>query len=78
MKYKIEHVREECIGCGSCVSICSGFWEMNKDGKSDLKKAKNIGKKQVLEVNDLKCNMEAAETCPVNCIHIYEEGKKKI
>lgn len=51
---------------------------MNKDGKSDLKKAKNVGKKQILEINDLKCNMEAAETCPVNCIHIYEEGKKKI
>ena len=52
MKYKIEHDRPECIGCGSCVSICSGFWEMNKDGKSDLKKAKNVGKKQILEINE--------------------------
>jgi len=77
-KYKIIHDRPVCIGCGACTATCPDFWEMNEDGKSDLKNAKKVGKKQVLELNDLKCNMEAAEVCPVNCIHIEENGKKKI
>jgi ferredoxin len=51
---------------------------MGDDGKSDLKKAKNDGDKQILELNEKGCNMEAAQGCPVNCIHIEEGGKKVI
>ncbi|MEW6063069.1 MAG: ferredoxin [Nanoarchaeota archaeon] len=77
-KYKIIHDRPVCIGCGACTAVCPGFWEMNEDGKSDLKNAKKAGKKQILELNEIKCNMEAAEICPVNCVHIEVDGKKKI
>jgi ferredoxin len=56
---------------------------MDADGKSDLKGAKNTKKGdeivlEELELDDLKNNMEAAEVCPVNVIHVFEEGKKKI
>jgi ferredoxin len=77
-KIKIIHDRPECIGCGTCVAFCPKFWEMGNDGKSDLKGAKWVGKKQELELDEISCNKEAAEACPVNCIHIEENGKKII
>jgi len=77
-KFKIIHDRPECIGCGACAAVAPKFWEMNADGKSDLIKGKEVGETQELELDDLENNMEAAEVCPVNCIHIYEKGKKKI
>lgn len=79
MAFKIVHIRDECIGCGACASICSNFWEMESDGKVKLKGAKSEDKKFILEIDNLKCNKDAAESCPVNCIHIYNrEGEKVV
>ena len=36
VKYKIEHKKEECIGCGACTSVAEKFWEMGQDGKANL------------------------------------------
>ncbi len=77
-KFKIIHDRPECIGCGACAAVTPKYWEMNADGKSDIKEGKEVGETQELELEDLDGNMEAAEVCPVNCIHIYEKGQKKI
>lgn len=78
MSVKIIHDKPVCIGCGACAAVCPEYWEMGDDGKSDIKGAKNEGDKQTLEVKEKGCNMEAAQGCPVNCIHIEEEGKKII
>ena len=72
-KYVINHDRDQCIGCGACAAICPDNWEMAEDG---------LAKPRKLEIteDELSCNREAAESCPVNCIHIYEiteEGGKK-
>jgi ferredoxin len=85
-KFKIEHNRPECIGCGACAAVCPDFWFMDeKDGKSHLKGATDTKKDneivlEVLELSDLKCNKDAAESCPVNIIHItdMEKGEKLI
>lgn len=79
MAYKIVHDRASCIGCGACVAACEKFWSL-KDGKSSLKGAKKIGANFELEVEELNCNKDAAEVCPVNCIHIIDlkTGKKII
>lgn len=74
MAVKIIHDRDVCIGCGACAAVCPDYWEMGGDGKSDLKGAK----KDVLTVKDIGCNKEAAQGCPVNCIHIEEGGKRTI
>jgi len=47
---------KECIGCGSCVSICPEVFEM--------KGAKAVVKAQ----KDLPCVKEAIESCPVSAI----------
>ncbi len=79
-KFLIEHDRPNCIGCGACNAVAPEFWEMNDDGKSDVK----CGKKradgwQELEISekDLEKNKQAAETCPVNVIHIKDKEKKE-
>jgi ferredoxin len=67
---KIIHEVEKCIGCGACVAVCPDFWKMGADGKSHLKGGKKKGKNEVLEVKDVKCNKDAENTCPVQCIHV--------
>ncbi len=69
---KIIHEREKCIGCGSCAAICPKYWEMADDGKSDLLGAKIDSKNgnQELEIKEIECNQDAADSCPVQCIHI--------
>ncbi len=76
-KFIIEHDRPKCIGCGVCVSLAPNFWEMNNDGKAVLKG----NKKNMKEISekDVAKNKAAAESCPVNIIHITDpEGKKVI
>lgn len=70
---KIRHDRENCIGCGSCASLCPEFWSMDADGKSMLKGAVEGGPgwfELELREADLGCNRRAAESCPVSVIHI--------
>ncbi|MBI2143744.1 ferredoxin [Candidatus Woesearchaeota archaeon] len=82
-KYLLEHDRPNCIGCGACAAVCPKFWEMNDDGKSDIKGGKpRKDEWQELEIDekDFETNREAAESCPVNVIHIKnkETGEKII
>ncbi|MEM5829172.1 MAG: ferredoxin [Candidatus Aenigmatarchaeota archaeon] len=79
MVYKIVHEKNACVGCGACVAACEKFWSL-KEGKSSLKGAKKVGLKFELEVDKLDCIKDAAEVCPVNCIHIIDlkSGKKII
>jgi ferredoxin len=80
--YTLQHDRPNCIGCGACAVIAPKFWEMNDDGKSDIVKgasAPNGWQKIIIEENDFEINMEAAEGCPVEVIHIIDnESKEKI
>lgn len=75
-KYKVVHQREECLGCGACAAVCPKFWEMAKDGKSKLKKAKETKPgifELEIEEKDYPCHKEAEEVCPVQVIKIIKE-----
>ena len=61
-KFKIEIDKEACIGCAACTASCADNFEM--DG--DKAKVKNP------EVDDIGCNKDAADSCPVTCIKITE------
>jgi ferredoxin len=69
---KVIQNHEGCIGCGSCVAVCPKFWEMNpEDNKAILKGAnKNEKGELILEMENVECNQEAANVCPVNVIKI--------
>ena len=66
--FKIILDKDKCIGCGTCVAVCPGNYELGKDGK-----AKFIND----EVNSYGCNRIAEETCPVKAIVIKTVSDKK-
>ncbi len=73
-KIIISHKRGDCIGCGSCASICPKNWKMNdEDGKSDLiggeLKKNGIVTVEITEA-DAEANREAADACPVHIIKL--------
>lgn len=67
MKITIE--KPKCIGCGACVSLCPKYFEMGEDEKSHLKGSKSE-ERNGLEVKEIGCIQEAADACPVQCIHV--------
>jgi ferredoxin len=79
-KIKIEHDRSNCIGCGACASICPSRWYMNKDTKADLIDSTKVDGWEHLDISsdEFKTNLECAEFCPVNVIHIIKDDEKII
>lgn len=69
---KIIHQREKCIGCGSCAAFCPRYWEMAGDGKARLldSEPEEGTNNDILEIEKIGCNQEAAEICPTQCIKI--------
>jgi len=74
--YILQHDRPNCIGCAACEAVAPEFWEMNQDGKSDIKRGKNLENGcQELEIDEKNYaeNKEAADSCPVNVIHLVNK-----
>jgi ferredoxin len=78
MSYKVKIEQPLCIACENCVAIFPESWEMADDGLSHLINSTGVGENGELEMGDVKCNIAAAEGCPVTCIHVFHEGKKLI
>ena len=79
-KYKIRHDRPGCIGCAACAAVAPDFWEMDPDGKSNIKNGKRLENGQEekdIEEKDFEQNKEAAESCPVNVIHLTDKEKEE-
>jgi ferredoxin len=62
MKYEIKFDRENCMGCGACTS-CNN-WELKDDGKVTPIKT---------ELEEIGCNQEAVDICPIDIIKIIEK-----
>lgn len=62
-KFKIQQDREKCTGCGNCAAVCPSNWKMTKDGKASPIKT---------ELNEVGCNQEAVNGCPVGIIKIIK------
>lgn len=82
-RYTIIYKKNECIGAFACVAAEPNTWKQVED-KADLIGGElKIGEEDevyIKEVDDLENNLEAAQSCPVNCIHIIdnETGRKII
>jgi ferredoxin len=53
--------KKKCIGCGACAATCPQVFEMNDDGKAEVKKGADLKK-------NAKCIKEAIKNCPVEAI----------
>jgi ferredoxin len=71
---KIIQKHKDCIGCGACAALCPDFWEMDDNGKARPKLgAKNpqTGDYEFeLEQDEIGCNKDAADACPVKIIKL--------
>lgn len=78
-KLTLVHDRGNCIGCGACAAIAPEHFQMGSDGLADMIGCK-AGDCLSKEVAGKDCDgaRQAAKTCPVNVIHVEENGKRTI
>ncbi len=62
-KYEIKINEETCIGCGTCVALCSEHFELKGDKAVVIKN----------EVDSLDCISDTIESCPVQAITSEEK-----
>lgn len=69
---KIIYEKELCISCGSCQLLCPKFWKMDDGEKAELlgSEVNSETGNFELEIEEIECNNEAADSCPVQCIHV--------
>jgi len=81
-KYKVVYERPKCIGAFACVATLPARWEVGEDSKANLIEGMQEGEQVVLEVEltdeELQAELEAAQVCPVNVIHVYDDAGKQL
>ena len=73
--FRIIYDEKKCIGSGVCESLCSEFWHVTQDMKSELKGATPKGDgvfELEIEEKDFACNKMAADGCPPGCMQILD------
>jgi ferredoxin len=73
-KYKIVYDRDACISAKTCIEFYKKFKISKKDDKADLVGSKEEKGQHVLVIGekDFEKAKQAAQSCPVNVIHIYD------
>lgn len=74
--YKVVVERIECTSCGNCEEECPEYFEIDGEGLSHIKGSERIDDNDELELDDADCCLDAALSCPVVCIHVYEDGEE--
>ena len=85
-KFRIIYDREGCIGAAACVAVNPETWEIDDDGKANLlvgeteTEKKRAVKIKIIDEKDLQVNLEAAQSCLVQVIHVedVETGERLI
>ena len=90
-KYRVVFDKKACIGAAACAAVAPEYWEMKEDGKAELvgSTVDKDGNEVLVLSHDklgeklqsaLELNKEAAEVCPVQVIHIYDDetGEKLV
>ncbi|HEX7467893.1 MAG TPA: ferredoxin [Methanobacterium sp.] len=75
LPYKVVVERDRCTSCGSCEDLCPELFELDDGGISHIIGSERVGNNDELEMEDEKCSLDAAESCPVMIIHVYEDGE---
>jgi len=66
---KVEVDRELCISVATCVAVAPGTFELDDEGIAVVKNAKGDDEATILQ---------AAQSCPVNAIIVYDDDGKQI
>lgn len=79
----LEQDKLNCIGCGACIAVAPNHWEFSDEGGVSIiggRKRQDAWEEKTISKQDAQENMEAAESCPVNVIHLtsIKDGKRLI
>ncbi|MBU1131062.1 ferredoxin [Patescibacteria group bacterium] len=66
---KINILKDICIGCGTCVALADGAFEMGADNKPLVKERPNNTDEEIIN---------AARACPVSAIEIHSGSGNKL
>ena len=83
MKLKVTVDKDVCIGSATCIVLASEYFNLNDDGKAEVKpspKSKTTAYEMELDVNDSgkKKLLAAVRACPTQAIRIIDEKGKAI
>lgn len=67
MAYTIKVDKNLCIGCGACQATCPDNFKMVGGKAKAIKES----------VNDIGCNQDACDSCPVSAITVTKADAKK-
>ena len=62
-RYKVEVIREKCIGCGSCAAIAPGVFKLDEQNISVIISQNG---------NDDETKLLAAQSCPVTALIVTD------
>lgn len=65
---RVEIDREACISVASCVEIAPESFELDEDGKARI----------INKDGDVALILEAAKSCPVDAIRVFDEAGGQI
>ena len=71
-KYKVVVERDKCTSCGSCEDLCPELFELDEGGIAHIIGSERVENNDELEMKEENCSVDAAESCPVMIIHVYE------
>ena len=74
LTFKLIVERDDCTSCGSCEDVCPELFELDEGSIAHIIGSERVDNRDELEIEDEKCGVDAAESCPVMIIHVYEEG----
>jgi ferredoxin len=62
--------KDKCIGSANCVAIYPDLFDLDEDGKAYVKDG--------VDLADVQRILEAAQSCPVDAILVYDQNGKQI
>lgn len=77
-KYLVVVERDKCTSCGTCEDMCPELFELDNESLAHIKGSKRVGNNDELQLENEECSLDAAESCPVMCIHVFEDGEEML
>ncbi len=76
-KTRIEHWKEDCIGCAACT-VLSNEWVMVGDISHIKNSVTDQRGHEILKVESIGTHQDAADVCPVKCIKVLKLSENRV
>jgi ferredoxin len=79
-KYKITHLKKDCISCGGCANVAQDLWKMDEDALAQMEGSTKEGDLWVKDVDseeEASLHGQAADVCPVVIIKVEKNSSSE-